>query len=357
MLFLLLSCLCVLLAACAVMMLKPRHQMDPVVIPSAMSEAPKGVLKALSPSARYVGCGDQVWRAEGYTGEVRPLGPGETQRSDAEGVMFSSWPEQYIPAHIDPQIKEHRRHRIPANLFMSFYTSQVRGPFYRAVANSVSKHPNYTFRFYDDVACRRMIAEHLEPEVLAAYDALVPGAYKCDLWRLCVLYLYGGVYMDMRYGACVNVDTLLDEDTDYFVVNDVQVGHVHNALMACVPKHPIMRRYIDRVVKMVSERSYGKSPLHITGPGILGEVLFEHFPALNWRIPERITHPELGNLRSINFNLAEFVHQTHDGRRVGVVKMPGCSDNASFYKSTNKKDYTFLWKRGGVYADKKAAPK
>lgn len=365
---LLLACLIVVLAICAITMLARPPQMEPVVVPKALQALQaqgdiglrqKGEgerkIRDLSPSAQFVVCGDEVWTAKGYKGPVPQLKAGEVQRVEREGVLFNAWPEQYIPAHLPPAEPEaHRAHRIPANLFMSFYTCAVQGPYFQAVANTIAKHPNYTYRFFDDVSARRMIAEHMEPEVLEAYDLLIPGAYKCDLWRLCVLYVYGGLYVDMRYGACVNFDTVFDKDTDYFVVNDVQIGHVHNAVMACVPKHAVMRRYIDRVVQMVLARNYGQSALHITGPAILGKVLFEHFPALNQRIPERITHPELGNIKSINFNLHDFTHETHDGRLVGVIKMPGCFNNASFYRNTNKKDYTHLWKIRGVYAEPRA---
>ena len=354
---LILVCLLALLLACAVLVTARAPLMDAVVVPQAMLAARRGSPMLLSPSSQYVRVGEEVWRADGSTVPVPRLNPGESQRADREGVLFSEWPSQYIPARIEPAEPEAKRlHRIPANLFMSFYTSSVQGPFFTAVANSVSKHPNYTFRFFDDVACRRMIAEKMGPDVLTAYDLLVPGAYKCDLWRLCVLYLYGGLYLDMRYGPCVNFDTLFDHDTDYFVVNDAGIGTVHNAVMACVPEHPIMRRYIIRVVAMVLSRSYGKSPLHITGPAILGEVLFEHFPHLNGRIPERITHPVLGNIKSTNFNLSAFTHETHAGRRVGVVKMPGCYNTATFYRHTNKKGYSLMWKERRVYAENKVPP-
>lgn len=42
--------------------------------------------------------------------------------------------------------------------------------------------------------------------VLSAYDKIMPNAYKADLFRLCILYVYGGCYIDF---AEVNVDSLV----------------------------------------------------------------------------------------------------------------------------------------------------
>ena len=45
--------------------------------------------------------------------------------------------------------------------------------------------------------CREFIKVNFNPLVLKAYDTLIPTAYKADLFRLCVLYINGGIYGDL----------------------------------------------------------------------------------------------------------------------------------------------------------------
>ena len=49
-----------------------------------------------------------------------------------------------------------------------------------------------------DADCREFIRNEYPPDVLMAYDRLIPTAFKADLWRYCVLYIYGGVYLDVK---------------------------------------------------------------------------------------------------------------------------------------------------------------
>jgi len=74
------------------------------------------------------------------------------------------------------------------------------------------------YYLYNDADCRAFIRSAFPPAVVAAYDRLIPTAFKADLWRYCVLYKFGGVYLDVKYrwgvpprdggGGCDSVPTL-----------------------------------------------------------------------------------------------------------------------------------------------------
>ncbi len=74
------------------------------------------------------------------------------------------------------------------------------------------------YYLYNDADCRAFIRSAFPPAVVAAYDRLIPTAFKADLWRYCVLYKFGGVYLDVKYrwgvpprdggGDCDSVPTL-----------------------------------------------------------------------------------------------------------------------------------------------------
>ena len=48
---------------------------------------------------------------------------------------------------------------------------------------------------FHDAECRAFISREFPDDVLYAYDHLIPTAFKADLWRYCVLYKYGGVFL------------------------------------------------------------------------------------------------------------------------------------------------------------------
>jgi len=70
----------------------------------------------------------------------------------------------------------------------------------------------WEYKFYTDEESREFLKTHFPIEVLEAYDALLPGAFKADLFRYCALLIHGGIYAD--------VDKLLESDLDLSVPSD-----------------------------------------------------------------------------------------------------------------------------------------
>lgn len=148
---------------------------------------------------------------------------------------------------------------------------------------------------FGDAACRAMIERNFPPRVLAAYDALVPTAYRADLWRYCALFLYGGFYADSKSSwarAGEGLRAAVPDDVDVLVVADMWQTEnlfvrqdLYNAVMGFRPRHPLLGRVIGRVVRAVEERDYGRNPVAITGPGALGEAFADEYRvgrAYNW---------------------------------------------------------------------------
>lgn len=77
------------------------------------------------------------------------------------------------------------------------YMSRSRVP--AKVWRNLDEHAaGFEHRFYDDDAIVAVLREHFHPDVAAAFHSLRLGAHKADLARLALLWLYGGVYLDIR---------------------------------------------------------------------------------------------------------------------------------------------------------------
>jgi hypothetical protein len=73
------------------------------------------------------------------------------------------------------------------------------------------QNPQFEYYLFDDADCLEFIQIHFDEEVADAFERLVPGAYKADLWRYCVLYVHGGIYLDMKM-RCVGDFRLIDRE-------------------------------------------------------------------------------------------------------------------------------------------------
>lgn len=164
---------------------------------------------------------------------------------------------------------------IPLTLYQSWHSRQVPEALYKAHQQLVDKNPELDMYFYTDQDCLRFIREEFEPEVGDAFEALNPGAYKCDLWRYCILYKRGGIYLDAKFEALVPLGALLLSEP-HMLVKDYGYGSwnewVYNGVIASPPGNPIFRYCIDDIVESYRGRLYRNGSLDITGPELLGRV-------------------------------------------------------------------------------------
>lgn len=159
---------------------------------------------------------------------------------------------------------------IPCTIFQTWSTTSLPPKMYQNLMRNKLLNPNFKFILYDDNACREFIKNNFQEEVLHTYDKLIPGAYKADLWRYCILYIYGGIYMDIKY-TCVNGFKFIALTEKEHFVRDINSNDVYTALIVTNPKNEIMLKCINKIVENVKKKFYGNSSLHPTGPTLLGE--------------------------------------------------------------------------------------
>ena len=158
---------------------------------------------------------------------------------------------------------------VPLDIWTCWHTKDLPPKMRENVEKLKQDNPGFQVHLYDEQECRSFLMEHFDPEVVNAYDGLVPCSYKSDLWRFAVLYIKGGVYVDIKY-QCVNGFSLMAlTEKEYFVRDRWDMG-TYTALIVCKPGNSIMRSCIDRIVENVKNRFYGDNALHPTGPTLLG---------------------------------------------------------------------------------------
>lgn len=166
--------------------------------------------------------------------------------------------------------KAHYNSVIPLNIYQTWWTKEL-PPLMRKTVNSIIKNnPAFNHHLFDDNDCRNFIKNNFDNNVLNAYDTLIPGAYKADLWRYCILYKNGGIYLDIKYKPYNGFKFINLTEKEHWVL-DADKNGIYNALMVCKPHNPILLQAINRVVENVRNRYYGTNCLQPTGPLMLAD--------------------------------------------------------------------------------------
>ena len=198
---------------------------------------------------------------------------------------------------------------VPLILYQTWVSKKLPPKMAKCVEKLTRDNPEFEHHLFDDADCRAFIRDNYDADVLEAYDRLIPGAYKADLWRYCVLYKGGGVYLDIKFQCEPGfslmeltteretfvldrpyTDMTMSEEANLAILNapdfyDQLPGYtegmwknreigLYNAVMASVPGNPVLYECIQQIVKNVKNDYYGHNPIFPTGPGLLGEKYF-----------------------------------------------------------------------------------
>ena len=164
---------------------------------------------------------------------------------------------------------------IPCDIYQTWHTKLLPPKMQSRVDTLKSQNPRFRHFLFDDSDCRIFIQTHFHSDVLYAYDHLIPGAYKADLWRLCVLYIHGGIYLDIKL-ICINGFKLIElTERNHFVKDRFGLG-MYNALMISQSGNVFLWKCIQTIVKNVKNRFYGQGPLEPTGPTLMKTVAFQN---------------------------------------------------------------------------------
>ena len=314
----------------------------------------------------------QTWCCEGSVGVPPPYGgscdapcvvPGESERS------------QWSIGSIGDDLKN-------AGLPPKMYECVVSNLIHNRVGDDC------VYYLYNDADCRAFIRSAFPPDVVAAYDRLIPTAFKADLWRYCVLYKFGGVYLDIKYrwggGGCVGdgvgVPTLreiverwgggggdllcLERDA----VDLWAPGHfgIHNAFIITKPKNPLFLECIFRIVTVSKGDGGGGGgdfsagwmtrPLFVTGPGLLGDVWRD----VRWDARSTMAVPDSYATMAPYFRfffegngvISYFIDpekNEHDGKYIQLLKVYDEYNQEVATSGSSVPHYTVLWSRGIVW--------
>ena len=179
---------------------------------------------------------------------------------------------EYNKININFELKEKYNSTIPLNLYTNWHTKDL-PPLMRSNYENLKKNnPEFNHYLFDENDCKDFIKEHFENYVLDAYNKLLPCAYKADLWRYCVLYINGGIYLDIKFSCTNNFKLIALTEKEYFV-RDIPEKYIYNALIVTLPKNQILLKAIYQIVKNTQHNYYGDNELMPTGPGLLGKYI------------------------------------------------------------------------------------
>ena len=167
---------------------------------------------------------------------------------------------------------------IPLDVYQTWHTKQdgMMPSMLACIKRLKSQNAAFIHHLYDDEACERYIKTNYPSRILRAYRSLKPGAYRADLWRYCILYAKGGIYLDIKYSSMPPFSLKELVHAEHYV-RDRSIGRegrhgVYQALMVHKARNPVLHEAIQQIVRNCEAYSYEGNELDITGPQLLSLI-------------------------------------------------------------------------------------
>ena len=222
---------------------------------------------------------------------------------------------------------------IPLDIYQTWFTKDLPDKMGERVELLKRCNPRFKHYLFDDNDCLEFIKQNFDNSVVNAYERLIPGAYKADLWRLCILYKKGGYYLDIKL-ACINGFRLIELSENEHYVKDRYGKTIFNSFMVGIKGSDFLLNGINQIVKNVQNNFYGDCPLHPTGPRMLGDLILRN----NFNVNVDLLHYKGGG----------FI--IYKKRFVISTEYPDYNDErTSTYVKHNTKRYDKLWSDHNIY--------
>ena len=215
----------------------------------------------------------------------------------------------------------------------------IPGDVYNVFRETIKLNPEFKIKYYSDKDSRDFIKNNFESEILLTYDKLIPGAYKADLFRYCILYKNGGIYSDLTQRFTMPFNKLIHLEKDnLYLVKDIEHYKINGdgsskgiqiSFMASRPGNEIFLKAVKQIVKNVNDKFYGDNPLHPTGPTLFYNILQDY------KGDYKVKLKETGKNKIVNSN----------GETVIISKI----NNHQSVILRNRDHYTTLWRNRRIY--------
>lgn len=124
---------------------------------------------------------------------------------------------------------------------------------------------DYEIDFSLDDDCKKFLKEHFNDYICNLFETIPRGDYKADLWRLCKLYVHGGVYADVDLVPYIDIDSLDKDVSFYSCLTKTQCG-VFQAFIVCPrARNPLILHFlisllINKAYMYLLDTEFGRGP-------------------------------------------------------------------------------------------------
>lgn len=160
---------------------------------------------------------------------------------------------------------------IPLNIFQFWHDLDLPVQIKKNMDTIKLKNPEFTHYLYDISTSREFLKNNFHEDVLYTFDKLSCYEYKIHLWSFCVLYVYGGFFIDNKYIPCSGLKLLELTDKEYYCKEE---NNINLDLLVFLPNNNILNECIKEIVMNCKKSFYGNNEYDIIKKPLITNLFY-----------------------------------------------------------------------------------
>lgn len=142
---------------------------------------------------------------------------------------------------------------IPKNIFLCYKYKQIPSN----IINQIQQlNPLWNIQVYGDLECYNFINQYYDNELAELFNNIPDGPIKADLFRICVLYIHGGVYIDLDCVLLKPLEQIILPNSTFGVGGSYILNRVDPAFLFSTPNNKILFNCIELYKNTISKFPY-----------------------------------------------------------------------------------------------------
>lgn len=177
-----------------------------------------------------------------------------------------------IPTYSKAKIQSRQSSIIPKVIWQTNYSSHSTLPVYLNYLFNRLMSLDHDYYYVSTEERKAFIKEYAADEVYRSYCRINDGAAQADLWRMLVLNIKGGVYIDIDANLVWPL-SWITQGRDHVFIKNKNNSQITNFFLATKPNNNLYQKTIDKVVFNIQNHDDIQGVYSTTGPAVLEEAL------------------------------------------------------------------------------------
>ena len=117
-------------------------------------------------------------------------------------------------------------------------------------------NPTYQIKLFNDAMCEQFLLDQFSELHRSIFKFIPDGPIKSDFWRICILYKYGGIYVDADIHPLVPLNNYLSPSSDFITCITKSNGNFNTHFIAARKNDPILKQCIEEYIQFYKKQSY-----------------------------------------------------------------------------------------------------